>query len=192
MNSGQGGVERTMEMVLEHKVAVIYGAGGPIGGAVARAFAREGARVFLAGRTKAKLDALAGAIRAAGGVADTAVVDALDEWRAHGLNTPEEHMSQHQLPIAIIGGGPVGLAAGLMGMQLAGLSVLAVAPTVAGALIYVMLFGAGSGTLMIMRAALLAERYGPEHYGSINGALSLALTGARTLAPIGAGALAAL
>jgi len=101
-------------------------------------------------------------------------------------------MSQHHLPIAIIGGGPVGLAAGLMGMQLAGLSVLAVAPTVAGALIYVMLFGAGSGTLMIMRAALLAERYGPEHYGSINGALSLALTGARTLAPIGAGALAAL
>ena len=43
-------------MLLEQKVAVIYGAGGPIGGAVARAFAREGARVFLAGRTKAKLD----------------------------------------------------------------------------------------------------------------------------------------
>ncbi len=38
-------------MLLENKVAVIYGAGGPIGGAVARAFAREGARVFLAGRT---------------------------------------------------------------------------------------------------------------------------------------------
>ena len=34
-------------MLLENKVAVIYGAGGPIGGAVARAFAREGARVFL-------------------------------------------------------------------------------------------------------------------------------------------------
>jgi 3-oxoacyl-[acyl-carrier protein] reductase len=66
-------------MLLEHKVAVIYGAGGPIGGAVARAFAREGARVFLAGRTKAKLDTVADAIRAAGGVADTAVVDALDE-----------------------------------------------------------------------------------------------------------------
>ena len=41
-------------MLLEGKVAVIYGAGGSIGGAVARAFAREGARVFLAGRTKAK------------------------------------------------------------------------------------------------------------------------------------------
>ena len=66
-------------MLLEHKVAVIYGAGSPIGGAVARAFAREGAKVFLAGRTKAKLDKLADEIRAAGGVADTAVVDALDE-----------------------------------------------------------------------------------------------------------------
>src|SRR5207253_5606872 len=66
-------------MLLENKVAVIYGAGGPIGGAVARAFAREGARVFLAGRTRAKLDTVADAIRATGGVADTAVVDALDE-----------------------------------------------------------------------------------------------------------------
>jgi len=66
-------------MLLENKVAVIYGAGGPIGGAVARAFAREGARVFLAGRTKAKLDKIADEIRSNGGVADTAVVDALDE-----------------------------------------------------------------------------------------------------------------
>jgi 3-oxoacyl-[acyl-carrier protein] reductase len=66
-------------MLLENKVAVIYGAGGPIGGAVARAFAREGARVFLAGRTRAKLDKVAGEIRSNGGVAFTAVVDALDE-----------------------------------------------------------------------------------------------------------------
>ena len=66
-------------MLLENKVAVIYGAGGPIGGAVARAFAREGARVFLAGRTKATLDTVADEIRAQGGIADTAVVDALDE-----------------------------------------------------------------------------------------------------------------
>jgi 3-oxoacyl-[acyl-carrier protein] reductase len=46
---------------------------------VARAFAREGARVFLAGRTLAKLDAVADEIRVAGGSADTAEVDALDE-----------------------------------------------------------------------------------------------------------------
>ena len=42
-------------MLLENKNAVIYGGGGSIGGAVARAFAREGARVFLAGRTPATL-----------------------------------------------------------------------------------------------------------------------------------------
>jgi NAD(P)-dependent dehydrogenase (short-subunit alcohol dehydrogenase family) len=66
-------------MLLEHNVAVIYGAGGPIGGAAARAFAAEGASVFLTGRTQAKLDALAADIRAAGGLAETAVVDALDE-----------------------------------------------------------------------------------------------------------------
>lgn len=66
-------------MLLENKVAVIYGAGGSIGGAVARAFAREGARVFLAGRTPSKLDKVADAIRTTGGAADTAVVDALDE-----------------------------------------------------------------------------------------------------------------
>jgi 3-oxoacyl-[acyl-carrier protein] reductase len=66
-------------MLLESKNAVIYGGGGGIGGAMARAFAREGARVFLAGRTQAKLDAVAAGIRAAGGTAETAVLDALDE-----------------------------------------------------------------------------------------------------------------
>ncbi|HET7271312.1 MAG TPA: SDR family NAD(P)-dependent oxidoreductase, partial [Rubrobacter sp.] len=66
-------------MLLQDKNAVIYGAGGAIGGAVARAFAREGARVFLAGRTQTKLEEMAEEIRSAGGVADTAQVDALDE-----------------------------------------------------------------------------------------------------------------
>jgi NAD(P)-dependent dehydrogenase (short-subunit alcohol dehydrogenase family) len=66
-------------MFLENKNAVIYGGGGAIGGAVARAFAREGAKVFLAGRTKAKLDAVAKDITASGGAAETAEVDALDE-----------------------------------------------------------------------------------------------------------------
>jgi 3-oxoacyl-[acyl-carrier protein] reductase len=71
-------------MLLENKTAVIYGGGGSIGGAMARAFAAEGARVFLAGRTPAKLDAVAEAIRAAGGLAETAVVDALDEDAVNG------------------------------------------------------------------------------------------------------------
>lgn len=66
-------------MLLQNKRAVIYGAGGAIGGAVARVFAREGARVFLAGRTRARLDAVAADIAAAGGKAETAQVDALDQ-----------------------------------------------------------------------------------------------------------------
>lgn len=66
-------------MLLEKKSAVIYGAGGAVGGAVARAFAREGARLFLTGRTHTKLDAVAKEIRAAGGVVETAEVDALLE-----------------------------------------------------------------------------------------------------------------
>jgi len=66
-------------MLLEHKTAVVYGGAGSVGGAVARAFAREGAKVFLAGRTLATLDQVAKEIRAAGGVAETAQVDALDE-----------------------------------------------------------------------------------------------------------------
>jgi NAD(P)-dependent dehydrogenase (short-subunit alcohol dehydrogenase family) len=68
-----------MEMLLEDKNAVIYGGGGAIGGAVARAFAREGARVFLAGRTLESLEEVAGEIRSSGGVIETAQVDALDE-----------------------------------------------------------------------------------------------------------------
>lgn len=66
-------------MLLENKTAVIYGAGGSVGSAIARAFAREGASVFLAGRTFAKVDAVAEEISASGGVADAAQVDALDE-----------------------------------------------------------------------------------------------------------------
>jgi NAD(P)-dependent dehydrogenase (short-subunit alcohol dehydrogenase family) len=66
-------------MLLEGKTAVIYGGGGSIGGACARAFAREGASVFLSGRTQEKLDAVADEIRSQGGTASTAIVDALDE-----------------------------------------------------------------------------------------------------------------
>ncbi|NGO15200.1 SDR family oxidoreductase [Streptomyces sp. HC44] len=66
-------------MLLNNKTAIVYGAGGSIGGAVARTFAREGARVHLAGRTRETLDAVAKDITSAGGHAETAVVDALDE-----------------------------------------------------------------------------------------------------------------
>jgi NAD(P)-dependent dehydrogenase (short-subunit alcohol dehydrogenase family) len=66
-------------MMLKDKVAVIYGAGGAIGGAVARAFASEGAKVFVTGRLRAPVDAVAEDIVSAGGSAEAATIDALDE-----------------------------------------------------------------------------------------------------------------
>ncbi len=57
-------------MLLENKNAIVYGGGG-VGGAVARAIAREGAKVFLAGRTLATLDEVAEVIIASEGVAET-------------------------------------------------------------------------------------------------------------------------
>jgi NAD(P)-dependent dehydrogenase (short-subunit alcohol dehydrogenase family) len=66
-------------MRLRDKVAVVYGAGGAIGGALARALASEGASVFLAGRSLARVEVVAKEIAAAGGSADAAEVDALDE-----------------------------------------------------------------------------------------------------------------
>jgi NAD(P)-dependent dehydrogenase (short-subunit alcohol dehydrogenase family) len=72
-------------MLLENKNAIVYGAGGGIGGGVARTFAQEGARVFLAGRTRKPLEAVAADIKSAGGKAEVAVVDALDERAVDGL-----------------------------------------------------------------------------------------------------------
>jgi NAD(P)-dependent dehydrogenase (short-subunit alcohol dehydrogenase family) len=66
-------------MLLERRNAVIYGGGGAVGGAVARAFAREGATVFLTGRRLAAVEAVAEKIRADGGTVHPAQVDALDE-----------------------------------------------------------------------------------------------------------------
>jgi 3-oxoacyl-[acyl-carrier protein] reductase len=66
-------------MLLENKVAIIYGAGGSIGGTVARTFADERARVFLAGRTETSLNEVADEIHSNGGEADTAVIDATNE-----------------------------------------------------------------------------------------------------------------
>src|SRR5690349_2040556 len=60
-------------MLLKDKVAVIYGAGGAIGAAVAHAFASEGARLYLTGRSLAPVEAVAA------GIGEAAEVDALDE-----------------------------------------------------------------------------------------------------------------
>ena len=94
-------------MLLENKTAVIYAAGGAIGGAVARAFAREGARLFLTGRTAAKVDPVAREIAAAGGVAETAQVDALDERAvAEHLDSVVESAGGVDISFNAIGPGP--------------------------------------------------------------------------------------
>jgi NAD(P)-dependent dehydrogenase (short-subunit alcohol dehydrogenase family) len=95
-------------MLLEHKVAVIYGGGGAIGGAVARAFAREGARVFLAGRTQEKLDTVANDINDRDGVAHTAVVDALDEAAVNAfVDSVVNQVGQIDISFNVIGTGDV-------------------------------------------------------------------------------------
>jgi NAD(P)-dependent dehydrogenase (short-subunit alcohol dehydrogenase family) len=78
-SAGSSSATKGNPMLLENKIAVVYGAGGSIGGAVARAFAEEGARVYLTGRAPGPVEAVAADIRAAGGFAEAAQVDALDE-----------------------------------------------------------------------------------------------------------------
>jgi 3-oxoacyl-[acyl-carrier protein] reductase len=66
-------------MLLKNKNAIIYGGGGAIGGAVAKAFAKEGAKVFITGRTLSKLEIVANEIRKEGGKVEIAKVDALNQ-----------------------------------------------------------------------------------------------------------------
>jgi NAD(P)-dependent dehydrogenase (short-subunit alcohol dehydrogenase family) len=87
-------------MLLENRNAVIYGGGGAIGGAVARVFAREGARVFLAARTQSKLDAVATDIAAAGGQAETAQLDVFDQ-RAVGRHADAVAAKAGSIDIAL-------------------------------------------------------------------------------------------
>src|SRR5215469_13093976 len=65
--------------ILQGKRAVVFGAGGSIGSAVAKEFAAEGAEVFLSGRSKSSVEAVAKEIVAMGGRAHSAAIDALDD-----------------------------------------------------------------------------------------------------------------
>ena len=94
------GASRPGARMLENKCAVVFGAGGSIGAAVAKEFAAEGARVFLAGRTKASLEAVAERITAAGGEAQTTVVDALDDT---GVNRYLDDVAKHAGKIGAYG-----------------------------------------------------------------------------------------
>jgi len=73
-----------MSNILQQKHAIIFGASGSIGSAVACEFAAEGAEVFLAGRTKSSVENVARQITASGGRAHSAVVDALDDAAVNG------------------------------------------------------------------------------------------------------------
>lgn len=95
--------------LLEGKTAVIYGAGGAIGGAVARAFAREGAHVHLAGRTPASLEVVARDIGSAGGRASVAVVDALDAEavEAHAVAVGDIDIAFNAISVGDVQGTPL-------------------------------------------------------------------------------------
>ena len=81
------------------------------------------------------------------------------------------------------------VTAGVFGLQAVALVVLIVWRDAAGLILFVVLFGAASGAATLARASLVADFYGPAHYGSIGGVVAMFAMGARTLAPVGAGAL---
>jgi 3-oxoacyl-[acyl-carrier protein] reductase len=84
---------QTSAGLLAGKVAVIYGAAGDMGSGVSRAFAQEGARVIVTGRTRANIEALSGEIVQAGGLAEFAVVDAMnrDAIEQHLVDVVRRH-----------------------------------------------------------------------------------------------------
>ncbi len=84
------------------------------------------------------------------------------------------------------------VTAGVFALQAVALVVLILWRDVQGLLLFVVLFGAASGAATLARASLVADFYGPAHYGSIGGVVAMFAMGARTLAPVGAGALYAL
>ena len=91
-------------MMLKDKVAVIYGAGGDIGGAVARAFAREGARLFLTGHRRAAVEAVAKDIVSGGGSAEASDVDALDEQAVNKhLQSVIDHVGRVDISFNAVG-----------------------------------------------------------------------------------------
>ena len=81
------------------------------------------------------------------------------------------------------------VTAGIFALQAAALVVLIAWPSPLGVLMFVLPFGAASGAVTLARASAVADFYGPAHYGSIGGVVGMFVTGARTLAPVGAGAM---
>ncbi|MDD3347438.1 SDR family NAD(P)-dependent oxidoreductase [Oscillibacter sp.] len=74
-----------MQVDLKDKVVLVTGAGGAIGGAMAKAFARNGAKVAVAGRTLATLQATVDEITAAGGAAAAVIADVGNKESARAM-----------------------------------------------------------------------------------------------------------
>jgi MFS family permease len=81
----------------------------------------------------------------------------------------------------------VPLTAAVFALQATAVLILLVWRHPSGVMLAVVLLGAGRGAVTLMRATLVAERYGRAHYGAIGGALALFVGGAAALAPVGAG-----
>jgi len=83
------------------------------------------------------------------------------------------------------------VTAGIFALQAVALVVLIQSRSPLGVLVFVLPFGAASGAVTLARASAVADFYGPDHYGSIGGVVGMFVTGARTLAPVGAGVMSA-
>jgi cyanate permease len=81
----------------------------------------------------------------------------------------------------------VPLTAAVFALQGIAVVILLTWHQTSGVLLAVILLGAGRGAVTLMRATLVADRYGRAHYGAINGTLALFVSGAAALAPVGAG-----
>ena len=81
------------------------------------------------------------------------------------------------------------MMAGIFALQAGALVVLIWSQNPLGVLMFVLPFGAASGAVTISRALAVADFYGPAHYASLGGVVGMFVTGARTLAPVGAGVM---
>jgi len=101
---------KEIKVILEGKHALVFAANGAISTGVAHAFAREGAHVWLSGRNAAALETLAAEIRAAGGEAETAVVDATSPEAVSGyVDAVAADVGRIDIVFNGIGGRPVDL-----------------------------------------------------------------------------------
>ena len=86
----------TTTALLTDKTAIIYGAGGTLGRATAQTFSREGATLYLAGRTQSTLDETAAVVAEVGGSAHTAVLDATEEAAVRVVDSLDEAIEHVQ------------------------------------------------------------------------------------------------